>query len=468
MDELINIDFDELQEQILELYENKKYAAIRNLFVDMNPADIAELMNELPLSTLPVLYRLLPKELAADTFVEMDSDVQTHLITSFSDTELRDVLDEIYLDDTVDIIEEMPANVVKRILANTDADTRAMINKILQYPEDSAGSIMTVEYVSLRKNMTVMDAINRIRRTGIDKETIYICYVTDYNRTLLGIITAKDLLLNETDALIGDIMETNIISVQTQTDKETVAQMFQKYDFMVMPVVDEENRLVGIVTVDDAIDVMEEEATEDIEKMAAITPGDKPYFQTGVFETFKHRIPWLMLLMISATFTGLIITKFEDALSVSIVLSACIPMLMDTGGNCGGQASVTIIRALSLDDVEFKDIFKILWKEFRVGIICGICLAAVNFLKMFIFGIFGWSDLNLQPFTVLIMVVVSISLFFAVIVAKLVGCTLPLFAEKLGFDPAVMSSPFITTIVDALSLLIYSALALNILNLAGM
>ena len=468
MEELINIDFDELQEQIETLLSEKKYTSIRNIFLEMNSADIAELMNELPLNTLPILFRLLPKELAADTFVEMDSDVQTHLISSFSDNELRDVLDEIYLDDTVDIIEEMPANVVKRILANSDADTRAMINKILQYPDDSAGSIMTVEYVSLRKNMTVMDAINRIRRTGIDKETIYICYVTDYNRNLLGIVTAKDLLLNETDALIGDIMETNIISVQTQTDKETVAQMFQKYDFMVMPVVDDENRLVGIVTVDDAIDVMEEEATEDIEKMAAITPGDKPYFQTGVFETFKHRIPWLMLLMISATFTGLIITKFEDALSVSIVLSACIPMLMDTGGNCGGQASVTIIRALSLNDVEFGDIFKILWKEFRVGIICGICLAAVNFLKMFLFGIFGWSNLNLQPFTILIMVVVSISLFFAVIVAKLVGCTLPLFAEKLGFDPAVMSSPFITTIVDALSLLIYSALALNILNLAGM
>lgn len=466
MEDHVNLDFDELQDKILDMLENKKYSSIRNIFLEMNPADIAELMNELPLNKLPLLYRILPKELAAETFVEMDSDVQTHLITSFSDSELRDVLDEIYLDDTVDIIEEMPANVVKRILANSDADTRAMINKILQYPDDSAGSIMTVEYVSLRKNMTVDEAITRIRRTGVDKETIYTCYVTDYNRTLLGVITAKTLLLSESDVLIGDIMETNVITVHTHTDKEDVAQMFSRYDFMVMPVVDDEGRLVGIVTVDDAMDVMEEEATEDIEKMAAITPGDKPYLQTGVFETYKHRIPWLMLLMISATFTSLIITKFEDALSVSIVLSACIPMLMDTGGNCGGQASVTIIRALSLGDIEFKNIFRVLWKEFRVGIICGLSLAAVNFLKMFLFGVFGWSDLSLSPTNILIMFVVSISLFFSVIVAKLIGCILPLVAEKVGFDPAVMSQPFITTIVDALSLLIYSGLALAILNLA--
>ncbi|MCF0141959.1 MAG: magnesium transporter, partial [Parasporobacterium sp.] len=356
----------------------------------------------------------------------------------------------------VDIVEEMPANVVKRILANTDADTRAMINKILQYPDDSAGSLMTVEYVSLRKNMSVYDAITRIRRTGVDKETIYTCYVTDYDRKLLGLVSAKDLLLSEEDALIEDIMETNIIFVRTHTDKEDVAQMFSRYDLLAIPVVDDENRLVGIVTVDDAMDVMEEEATEDIEKMAAIRHVDKPYLQTGIWATYKARIPWLMLLMISATFTSLIITKFEDALSASIVLSACIPMLMDTGGNCGGQASVTIIRSLSLEDIEFKDIFRVLWKEFRVGVICGLSLAAVNFIKMLIIG----------QGTVPIMITVSIALFCAVVVAKIVGCILPMLAEKVGFDPAVMSSPFITTIVDALSLLIYFGLAVAILQIA--
>ncbi|MGI6072853.1 MAG: magnesium transporter [Lachnospiraceae bacterium] len=455
MDSIFESGEEELFEQITELVQSKKYAAVRNIFSEMNPADIAEILNDFPLNELPVLFRLLPKELAAETFVEMDSDVQTHLITGFSDSELRDVLDEIFLDDAVDIVEEMPANVVKRILANTDADTRAMINKILQYPEDSAGSIMTVEYVSLRKQMTVEEALTRIRRTGTDKETIYTCYVTDYNRNLLGVVSTKALLLSEADDMIADIMETNIISAHTHTDKEEVAQMFSKYDFFVIPVVDDEGRLVGIVTVDDAMDVMEEEATEDIEKMAAIRPGDKPYTQTSVWETFKQRIPWLMLLMISATFTSLIITKFENALSTSIVLSACIPMLMDTGGNCGGQTSVTIIRSLSLGDVEFKNIFKILWKEFRVGIICGFSLAAVNFIKMLILG----------QGSILIMLTVSIALFCAVVISKIIGSLLPMIAEKIGFDPAVMSSPFITTIVDALTLLIYFGLAVLILRI---
>jgi len=450
----------DIAEQITELYEEKKYARIRDIFTEMNPFDIAELLNDLPIKMTPVLFRLLPKELAADTFVEMDSDVQTHLIESFSDTELRDVMDEIYLDDAVDIVEEMPANVVKRILTNTDANTRAMINKILQYPEDSAGSMMTVEYVSLRKNMTVDDAMTRIRRTGIDKETIYTCYVTEYNRTLIGIVSAKTLMLANPDDIIEDIMETNIISVHTHTDKEEVAQMFSNYNFFVMPVVDDENRLVGIVTVDDAMDVMEEEATEDIEKMAAIRPGDKPYLQTSVWETYKHRIPWLMLLMISATFTSMIITRFEDALSVSIVLTGAIPMLMDTGGNCGGQASVTIIRALSLDDIEFKDIFRVIWKEFRVGVICGATLAIINFIKMWIQYI-----LITQEGDILVILTVSIALFAAVIVAKFIGCVLPILAEKIGFDPAVMSSPFITTIVDALSLLIYMNLAVLIMKI---
>ena len=331
-----------------------------------------------------------------------------------------------------------------------------MINKILQYPDDSAGSLMTVEYVSLRKNMTVSEALTRVRRTGVDKETIYTCYVTDYNRTLLGIVTAKDLLLAEESDLIADIMETNIISVHTHTDKEDVAQMFSKYNLLAMPVVDDENRLVGIVTIDDAMDVMEEEATEDIEKMAAIRPGDRPYFQTSVWQTFLARIPWLLFLMISATFTSLIITKFEDALSVSIILTGSIPMLMDTGGNCGGQASVTIIRSLSLEDVEFRDIFKVIWKELRVGLMCGIALAIVNFGKMML----------LHQGTVLMVAVISLALFCAVVVAKLIGCVLPMVANKIGFDPAVMSSPFITTIVDALTLLIYFNLAVAILHIA--
>ena len=365
-------------------------------------------------------------------------------------------MDELYVDDAADLVDEMPANVVKRILANTDADTRAEINKILQYPDDSAGSLMTVEYVSLRKAMTVAEALTRIRRTGVDKETIYTCYVTDNNRTLIGLVTAKDLLLSEETAVIGDIMETNIISVHTHTDKEDVAQMFSKYNLLAMPVVDDENRLVGIVTIDDAMDVMEEEATEDIEKMAAIRPGDKPYFQTSVWQTYLARIPWLLILMVSATFTSLIITRFESVLDVSIVLSAAIPMLMDTGGNCGGQASVTIIRALSLEDVEFRDLFKVIWKELRVGVLCGISLAIVNFIKMLI----------LHQGTVLIIMVVSLALLCAVVVAKFIGCVLPMLASKIGFDPAVMSSPFITTIVDALSLLLYVNLAIAILHIA--
>ena len=444
------------EEEILSLLEEKKFAKIREIFVEMNPADIAALFDEFPKDRSPILFRLLPKELAADTFVEMETDIQTHLIQGFSDSEIRSIMDELYVDDAADLVDEMPANVVKRILANTDADTRAEINKILQYPDDSAGSLMTVEYVSLRKAMTVAEALTRIRRTGVDKETIYTCYVTENNRTLIGLVTAKDLLLSEENAVIGDIMETNIISVHTHTDKEDVAQMFSKYNLLAMPVVDDENRLVGIVTIDDAMDVMEEEATEDIEKMAAIRPGDKPYFQTSVWQTYLARIPWLLILMVSATFTSLIITRFESVLDVSIVLSAAIPMLMDTGGNCGGQASVTIIRALSLEDVEFRDLFRVVWKELRVGVLCGISLAIVNFIKMLI----------LHQGTVLIIMVVSLALFCAVVVAKFIGCVLPMLASKVGFDPAVMSSPFITTIVDALSLLLYVNLAIAILHIA--
>ncbi|MBQ9031896.1 MAG: magnesium transporter [Parasporobacterium sp.] len=456
MDEKMTPDVD----NITELFEAKKYARIREIFSEMNPVDIAGLLNDFSKERVAILFRLLPKELAAETFVEMDSDMQEHLIKSFSDSELKDIIDEIYLDDTVDIVEEMPANVVKRILSTTDATTRAMINKILQYPDDSAGSIMTIEYVSLRKNMTVAEALTRIRRTGVDKETIYTCYVTDYNKKLLGMVTAKDLLLSEEDTEIVDIMETNLVYAHTHTDKEEVSQMFSKYDLLALPVVDDEERLVGIVTVDDALDVMEEEATEDIEKMAAIRHVDKPYLQTSVWQTYKSRIPWLLLLMISATFTGMIITGFEDALSVSILLSACIPMLMDTGGNCGGQASVTVIRALSLEDIEFRDIFKVIWKELRVGVMCGATLAVVNFIKMMIL------NSRDEDVTVLMIIVISLALFCAVIIAKFIGCILPMLAQKIGFDPAVMSSPFITTIVDALTLLIYFNLAVAILHIA--
>ena len=364
-----------MEERIIELLKDKQYPELRSILEDMNPADISALFENLPADRLPLLFRLLPKELAADTFVEMEANAQAMLIQGFSDNELKEVLDELYLDDAVDIVEEMPANVVKRILLNTDPNTRKMINEILKYPDDSAGSLMTIEYVSLRPHMTVEEAIKRIRRTGIDKETIYTCYVTEDDRRLIGIVTVKALLLADENLTMEDIMETHIISVNTLEDKEDVAQKFTKYDLMAVPVVDEENRLVGIVTFDDAIDVMQDEATEDMEKMAAIMPSDKPYFRTSVLETWKLRIPWLLLLMVSATFTGKIISSFEEALASQITLTAFIPMLMDTGGNSGGQASVTIIRGLSIGDIEFSDIFKVLWKEIRVAILCGLTLA---------------------------------------------------------------------------------------------
>ena len=444
-----------LRDTMLKLLENKSYSTLKDILNTMNAADISILFEELPADRLPLLFRLLPKEVAADTFVEMESDAQEMLIHGFSDYELREIIDELYLDDAVDIVEEMPANVVKRILQNTDPNTRKTINELLKYPDDSAGSLMTIEYVSLRINMTVEDAIKRIRRTGIDKETIYTCYVTTDDRKLLGIVTAKSLLLADEDTPISDIMETHIITAKTLDDKEDVANKFNKYDLIALPVVDDENRLVGIVTFDDAIDVLQDEATEDIEKMAAITPTDKPYFKTNIFETFKSRIPWLLLLMVSATFTGKIISSFEDALATQIVLTAFIPMLMDTGGNSGGQASVTIIRGLSLGDIEFRDIFKVLWKEFRVATLCGLTLSICNFGKIIIF----------DGIAVEIAFVICITLLITVIIAKLIGCTLPIFAQRIGFDPAVMASPFITTIVDAISLLVYFRIASVMLSL---
>ena len=444
-----------LEITIRTLLENKRYSTIKDILITLNAADIAAIFAELEPEMLPLLFRLLPKELAAETFVEMDPDQQQLLITRFSDTELKEVIDELYIDDAVDLVEEMPANVVKRILYQADPETRKLINELLKYPEDSAGSIMTTEFVELGMSYTVEDAIKTIRRTGLEKETINDCFVTGPGRSLEGIISIRTLILSQDDDLVSDLMDTHVVSVNTMDDQETVAQKFKKYDLTSMPVVDGENRLVGMVTVDDAMDVMEEEATEDIEKMAAITPSDKPYLKTGVWEIFRHRIPWLMLLMVSATFTGLIISSFEEALAAQLVLTAYIPMLMDTGGNSGSQASVTIIRGLSLNEIHFKDIFTVIWKEVRVAVLCGISLSAVSFLKLMFLDRVG----------VLVSLAVSLTLMLTVTIAKFIGCTLPMLAKKLGFDPAVMASPFITTVVDALSLLTFFSIAKAIIGL---
>ena len=452
---------EELLEKIEEYIARKRYADLRDLLLPMEAADIAALCGELD-EKVALVFRLLPKEQAAEVFVELDSDQQELLIQSFSNTELKEVLDELYLDDTVDIVEEMPANVVKRILKHSDPEMRKSINEILKYPDDSTGSIMTTEFVDLKENMTVEAALKRIRRTGPDKETINVCYVIDDGRHLIGLLSIRTLLLAEDDDVIGDIMERNFISVQTLDDQETTARALGKYDFLALPVVDQENRLVGIVTVDDAMDVLQEEVTEDIEKMAAIVPTDKPYLKTGIFETFKARIPWLLLLMISATFTGQIISSFENALAAFTVLTAYIPMLMDTGGNCGSQASVTVIRGISLNEIEFSDLFRVIWKEMRVGLTCGIVLSAANFVKLMLIDRMLFHNPMVTPTVAL---VVCGTLVFTVFCAKLVGCTLPLLAKKIGFDPAVMASPFITTIVDAISLLIYFQFATTILGI---
>ena len=447
---------------IEDLLSKGKYAVVREQMVDMEPADVALLLSEFPEDRLPILFRLLPKELAAETFVEMDNDQQELLIRSFSDTELQEVLDEMYLDDTVDLIEEMPASVVHRILRHCDAESRKTINELMKYPEDSAGSIMTTEFVSLTADMTVEDAFKRIRRTGIDKETIYLCYVVNDSRVLIGLVSVRTLLLSDEDDIISDIMESSIVCVNTFDDQETVSQMFSKYDFLAMPVVDQEHRLVGIITIDDAMDVMEAEATEDMEKMAAIMPSDKPYLKTSVLETFKARSPWLMLLMLSATFTGLIMTHFEDAMMACAILTSFIPMLSGTGGNSGTQASTAVIRALSLGEVRFRDTFRVIWKETRVALLCGVCLAAANFVKMMLVD--RWMMHN-PAVTIAVGAVVCLTLVCVVLCAKIVGCTLPILAEKLRLDPAVMASPFISTIVDALSLLIYFRIATALLGI---
>ena len=438
------------------LLEDKKYTSIRDVLITMNPADIAAVFEEMDQRQLSLMYRLLPKELAAETFVEMDPENQQQLIRSFSDSELREVLEELYVDDTVDLIEEMPANVVERILAQSTPQMRKDINNLLNYPENSAGSIMTTEYVSLRPEMTVGEAILRIRRTGVDKETIYTCYVTKKNQ-LLGYVTAKDLLLaQDEDETMESIMETNVISVNTHTDQEEVVQTLSKYDLLALPVVDTENRMVGIVTFDDVLDVMEEEVSEDIAIMGGVTPSDKAYLRSTPFDLFKHRVPWLMLLMISATFTGIIITKFENALAAQVALAAFIPMLMDTGGNSGSQASVTIIRALTLGEIEFRDLPRVIWKEIRTAVLCGVALAAVCFAKIILID---RMLLNNPDVTVTVAAAVCVTIALTVLIAKIVGCTLPIAAKQLGFDPAVMASPFITTVVDALSLLVYFAIA---------
>ena len=451
----------ELLEQIEELIQRKRYAQLRDMLLPLEAADIASICADLDEERLPLVFRLLPKELAAEVFVELDSDEQEMLIRGFSNTELKEVLDELYLDDTVDIVEEMPANVVKRILKHSDPETRKSINEILKYPDDSAGSIMTTEFVDLKETMTVEDALKRIRRTGPDKETINICYVIDDRRHLIGLLSIRTLLLAEDDDIIGDIMERNFIAVQTLDDQEAVARALSKYDFLALPVVDTEERLVGIVTVDDAMDVLQEEVTEDIEKMAAILPSDKPYLKTGPLETWKARTPWLLVLMLSATFTGIILTHFESALASCAILTSFIPMLSGTGGNSGTQASTAVIRALSLGEVRFSDLVRVLWKEFRVSICCGLCLAAANFIKMMLVDRWLLHNPTVTPTVAL---VVCATLIGTVMVAKLVGCSLPILAEKVGFDPAVMASPFISTIVDSLSLLIYFQFASLILG----
>ena len=438
------------------LLEQKKYSTLKDILITMNPSDVAELFEEIADERLPRLFRLLPKEQAAETFVEMQPEQQELLIRGFSDAELRAVVEELYVDDAVDLVEEMPANVVKRILAQADPEMRKDINNLLRYPENSAGSIMTTEYVSLRPQMTVIQAIERIRKTGVDKETIYTCYVTEA-RKLLGTVSVKDLLLATDDSLpVSSIMDENVISVSTLTDQEEVAQTLSKYNFLALPVVDTGGLMVGIITFDDAMDVLVEETTEDIEKMAGMLPSEKAYLRSSPWELFKHRIPWLALLMVSATFTGMIITGFESALAAQVVLTAFIPMLMDTGGNSGSQASVTIIRALSLGELEFADTPKVIWKEIRAAVLCGVALATLCFCKIMVVDriLLGNTDI-----TTLTAFVVCFTMALTVLIAKMVGCTLPLAAKKVGFDPAVMASPFITTIVDALSLLVYFGIA---------
>ena len=446
---------EELYTTLNDYLNQKQYVKLREWLRDLNVADIAAMMEELDEELQLKTFRILPKDMAADIFSYLPIEVEQQIITSISDREAGKIIDNLMADDATDLLEEMPANIVKRLLANASHETRRDINHLLRYPEDSAGSIMTVEFMDLKEGHTVAQAIERIKKAAVDSETINICYVLDYQRKLKGTVALRYLLLKDPDEKIGDIMHENVISLHTLMDQEEVARQFQKYDFTAMPVVDNENRLVGIITVDDIVDIMQEEATEDMEKMAAIVPSDKPYMKTSVYETWKKRMPWLLLLMISATFTGSILTTFEDALMAYGALIAYIPMLMDTGGNAGGQASVTIIRGLSLNEIEFKDAFRVVWKEIRVAVLCGLTLAAANFIKL----------LLLDRVELMVAIVVCLTLVVAVMIAKIVGCTLPMLAKRIGFDPAVMASPFITTIVDVLSLLVYFQIATYLLHI---
>ena len=455
-------------EELTQLFDSKQYATLIRKLDELPPVDAAMFIAELPENRAPILFRMLKKDSAASIFAELDPDLQTRLVSSLTDREVNEIFEELYVDDAVDMLEEMPASVVKRILKNATPETRAEINRFLSYPEDSAGSVMTSEFIDLTKNMTCAEAIDHIRKTGIDKETVYVAYVTSTSRVLEGVVPLKQLLFSQPDQIIGDIMIPNVIYAHTQDDRETVANMISHYDLLALPIVDKETRLVGIVTVDDALDVLEAEATEDIEKMAAILPTDKPYLKTGVFETWRKRIPWLLLLMISATFTSTIITHYETAIGAYAILTAFFPMLMDTGGNAGGQTSVTIIRGLSLGEIHLRDVLRVIWKELRVAILCGATIAAATFLKVFA------VDFHFQAKTMLesgawqnnlqICLIICITVFCAIVVAKLVGALLPLGAKRLGFDPAVMASPFITTIVDAVTLMIYFAVASHILH----
>ncbi|MBQ6899165.1 MAG: magnesium transporter [Clostridia bacterium] len=464
MDEIIDIEIVDIKliEKALQLLAEKKFSELRTLLEEQNPADINDVIDELSDEKSVLIYRLLPKELAAEVFVEMDSDKQEYLINIFSDSQLKDVLDELYYDDTADIIEEMPATVVKRILKVASPDVRKAVNELLKYPEDSAGSIMTTEFVRLRKSYTVEQSLEIIRSVGVNKETIYTCYVTDDKNHLIGIVTAKDLLLSERSEIIDEIMEDNVISVNTLADTENIALMFGKYDFLALPVVDNEDRLVGIITVDDAIDVMQEETEEDFSKISAITPNDTEYLKTPVLKLWASRIPWLMILMISATFTGMIISKFESALAVLPILTAFIPMLMGTGGNAGSQASVTVIRGISLGQVEFRDFFRVLWKECRVSLLCGVVLGVAAIGKVMLVDNFLMKN---PEVTIFVALVVGITLFATIVSAKIIGCALPLLAKKIGLDPAVMASPLITTLIDTVSLLVYFYFATIILNI---
>ena len=458
-------NYEQRREKLLKLLEERKLKALQNELEDMNEFDIASFLTELgeeDKHRMAMVFRLLSKGQGAEVFAELDAPEQQEIIGSITDSELTAIVEDMYVDDAVDMMEELPANIVKRVMRAATPETRALINQYLKYPENSAGSIMTAEFVDLKKYMNVRESIARIRRVGEDKETIYVCYVTNAHRRLEGVVTVKDLLLHDDEAVIDDIMDTNVIFVRTTDDRGEAAARISDYDLLAVPVVDREDRLVGIVTVDDVIDVMEEETTEDFEIMAAITPSDTPYSRAGVLELWKRRIPWLMFLMLSATFTSMIITRFEDALAKTAVLTGFIPMLMGTGGNSGSQSSTAVIRSLSIGDTEPADILRVIWKEIRVAVLCGLALAAVNFVKMLLIDRLLLANGDV---TAMVAFTVSATIVFVVIFAKAVGCTLPMLVEKIGIDPAVMASPLISTITDAVSLLIYFGLSTIILQI---